>query len=153
MFLNCLLSLKKLYWKIIALQYCAGFCHTSTSISHRCTYVPCSCTSLPSPSHPCRLSQSTGLSSPCHSKSPLAGCFPYGVCVSMPLSSFVLSLCSSSPSFPPPCPHICSLCLHLHCCPANRCIRTIFLESIRCAVFEPAIPFLGIYPPEIDPGT
>ena len=26
-------------WKIIALQYCAGFCHTSTWISHRYTYV------------------------------------------------------------------------------------------------------------------
>ena len=113
-----------------------------------------SCTSLPSPSHPCRLSQSTGLSSPCHNKSPLAGCFPYGVCVS-PCHSLHSSSLSVRPSlsFPLPCPHICSLCLHLHCCPANRCIRTIFLESIRCAVFEPAIPFLGIYPPEIDPGT
>ena len=28
------------YCKMFALQYCAGFCHTSTWISHRYTYVP-----------------------------------------------------------------------------------------------------------------
>ena len=27
-------------WTIITLQYCDGFCHTSTWISHGCTYVP-----------------------------------------------------------------------------------------------------------------
>jgi hypothetical protein len=27
-------------WKIIDLQYCVGFCHTSTWINHRYTYVP-----------------------------------------------------------------------------------------------------------------
>ena len=27
-------------WRIVALQYCVGFCHTSTWISHRYTYVP-----------------------------------------------------------------------------------------------------------------
>ena len=27
-------------WRIIALQYCFGFCQTSTWISHRYTYVP-----------------------------------------------------------------------------------------------------------------
>ena len=27
-------------WRIIALQYCVGFCHTSAWISHRYTYVP-----------------------------------------------------------------------------------------------------------------
>ena len=27
-------------WKIIALQYCVGFCQTSTRVSHRCTYGP-----------------------------------------------------------------------------------------------------------------
>ena len=56
------------HWKVIALQYCLGFCHTSMWISHRYTYVP----SLLNPSpttHPIlafRLSQSTGLSSLCH---------------------------------------------------------------------------------------
>ena len=31
--------------KIFALQYCPGFCYTSTWISHRCTYVHCRYTS------------------------------------------------------------------------------------------------------------
>ena len=41
-------------WKIIALQYFVGFCHTSTWISHRHTYAPPSWISLPlpTPSYP-----------------------------------------------------------------------------------------------------
>ena len=38
-------------WRIIALHYCIGFCHTSTWISHRYTYVP-SLLNLPPTSHP-----------------------------------------------------------------------------------------------------
>ena len=55
-------------WRIIALQYCVGLYHTSTWISHRYTYVPSLLNPLssPTPSHPSRLSQSTGLSSLCH---------------------------------------------------------------------------------------
>ena len=52
-------------WPITALQYCVGFCHTSTWINHRYTCVP-SLLNLPpsTPSHPARLSDSTDLSSP-----------------------------------------------------------------------------------------
>ena len=48
----------------ITLQYCGGFCHTLTWISHGTTYVPWSQTLLPppSPSHPTGLSQCTCLS-------------------------------------------------------------------------------------------
>ena len=53
-------------WRIIALQYCVGLCHTTAWISHRYT---CVCSPLeplshllPHPTHS-RLSQSTGLSS------------------------------------------------------------------------------------------
>ena len=51
-------------WRLITLQYCLDFCHTSTCIDYQYTYVP----SLPppTPSHSLRLSQSTTLSSPCH---------------------------------------------------------------------------------------
>ena len=28
------------YWRLITLQYCSGFCHTLTWISHGCTCVP-----------------------------------------------------------------------------------------------------------------
>ena len=38
-------------WRIIALQYYVGFCHTSTWITHRSTYVPFFF-NLPSTSHP-----------------------------------------------------------------------------------------------------
>ena len=40
-------------WRLITLQYCSGFCHTLTWISHRCTCVPIlnpPPTSLPIPS-------------------------------------------------------------------------------------------------------
>ena len=40
-----------------------GFCHTSTWISHRYTYVPSLLNLPPTPSHPSRLSQSPSLSS------------------------------------------------------------------------------------------
>ena len=51
--------------------------------------------------------------------------FTYGsLYISMLLSPFV------SPSASPLCLQVCSPCLHLHCCPANRFISTIFLDSI-----------------------
>ena len=40
---------KFFYCKVLALQHCAGFCHTSTWISHRCTYVSSLLNALPSP--------------------------------------------------------------------------------------------------------
>ena len=46
------------------------------------------------------------------------------------------SLNSSRPLLPPLCPQVCSLGLHLLCCPANRNIRTVFLDSVRCLVFS-----------------
>ena len=36
----------------------------------------------------------------------------------------------SHPQLPALCPQICSLYLSLHCCPVNRFISTIFLDSI-----------------------
>ena len=38
-------------WRRITLQYCGGFCHALTWISHQCTCVPLSWTPLPPPSH------------------------------------------------------------------------------------------------------
>ena len=37
-------------WRIIALQYCVGFCHTATWISHKYTYVPSLLNPFSSPS-------------------------------------------------------------------------------------------------------
>ena len=54
-------------WRIIVLQYCTGFCHTSTWISQRYTYVP-SHLNLPPTSYPTPLGchRAPGLGSPCH---------------------------------------------------------------------------------------
>ena len=64
-FLNFLFLFK---WRIISLQYCVGFCHTShESAIGRHMSIP-SWTSLlpPTPFHPSRLSQSPGFSSLSH---------------------------------------------------------------------------------------
>ena len=50
---------------MIGLQYWFDFCHISTWISYRCTYVP-SLLNLPPTSHPSRLLQNPGLSSQSH---------------------------------------------------------------------------------------
>ena len=39
------------FWKIIALQFCVGFCNTPMRISHSCIHVPF-ISNLPPPSHP-----------------------------------------------------------------------------------------------------
>ena len=62
---SCLFKNFLFNWRIIALQCCVGFCHTSTWFSHRYVYV-LSPLDLPSTSHPSRLSQSTKLSSLCY---------------------------------------------------------------------------------------
>ena len=49
-------------WQLFTLQYCGGFCHTSTWVSHGCTCVPS--IPLPSPPHPSGLSQNTGFQCP-----------------------------------------------------------------------------------------
>ena len=46
------------------------------------------------------------------------------------------SLNSSHPLIPSLCPQVCSLCLHLHCCPADRLISTIFLYSTYIKLTE-----------------
>ena len=40
------------HWRLITLQYCSGFCHTSTWISHGCTCVPHPEPSSHLPPHP-----------------------------------------------------------------------------------------------------
>ena len=46
------------------------------------------------------------------------------------------SLKSPHPLLSPLCPKVCSLCLHLQCCPENRFISTIFLDSIYMSSFQ-----------------
>ena len=63
-------------WRLIALQYCISFCHTSTWIGHRYAHVRLSWTSLPppppTPVQPSRFSKSTSFELPvAYSKFPL----------------------------------------------------------------------------------
>ena len=52
-FLNTLLlSLSLFNWKIIALHWCVGFCHITTLINHKYTYIPTLLSLSPTPSHP-----------------------------------------------------------------------------------------------------
>ena len=93
-------------------------------LSHRYTYVP-ALASLPPTSHPSRLSQSLVWVPWVIQKIPLAVCSTDGSAyVSTVLSPLV-------PPSPSPAPQVCEsvLCLHLHCCPANRFISTVFLGS------------------------
>ena len=89
-------------WKIIASQHCAGFCHTSTWISHRYTYIPPSWTSLspPTPSpHQAIPEHETELPESYIKLLP-AIYFPYGnVCVPVLPSPFIL---------PSPSPAVCT---------------------------------------------
>ena len=80
-----------LNWGIIALQYCVGFCHTSTWISHRYSYVHTSpALEHPShrPSHPTPLSCHRALGwaqfTVLHSKFPPAIYFTRGKCICFP---------------------------------------------------------------------
>ena len=72
----------------------------------------------PTPSQPSRLSGSTGLSSLHHTNSHQRSILLM-VMYMFPCYSLSLSHCL----LPPFCPQVCSLCLCLHCCAANRIIK------------------------------
>ena len=102
-------------WRIIALQYCVGLCHTSAWISPRYTHAP-SLLNLPPTFHspPLCLSQITRFELPVsYSKSPLAIHFTYGnAYVSMLLSQFVPP--SPSPMCPESVLYVCVSVAALH---------------------------------------
>ena len=88
-------------WRMTALQYCVGVCHTSTWISHRCTHIPLP---LEPPSHSPPHSPLYVVTEPLfelksQNKFPLGIYFIYGsVHVSTILSQFI----PPSPSSPAP---------------------------------------------------
>ena len=103
-------------WRLITLQYCSGFCHTLTWISHRFTCVP----------HPSGSSQCT---SPEH----LSHASNLGWWSVSPLIVYLFqcySLRTSHPCLLPQSPKVCSVYLCLFFCFAYRVIVTIFLNSI-----------------------
>ena len=107
------------------------FLHTEMWISHNYIYIPLPlmCSSCPPhplpPGHSARWSQSTKLEFVLYSNFLLAIYFTHDdVYMSMLPLNFFHAL------IPPPCPQVCSLCLHLHFFPASRLISTIFLDVI-----------------------
>ena len=80
-------------WRLITLQYCSGFCHTLTWVSHGFTCVPHPESLLPpsSPSHPSRSSQCTSPEHPVSCIKPgLVICFTYdNIHVSMLFSQII----------------------------------------------------------------
>ena len=116
---------KKIFfnWRIIVLQCCVSFCRTSTCINHQYTYVPASWTSLPPlwvvTEHQVELPASYSNS---HQLSLLHAimCMCQCCCLNSSLSLLPLQF-----------PQVCSLCLRLYSCTANRFIGTIFLDSIH----------------------
>ena len=113
-------------WRIITLQYCAGFCHTSTWISHRYAYVP----SLPSPfpSHPSRLVQSRYLSSLNHTANSR-----WPSILHMVMYMFqCYSLNSSHALFPLLCPQVCSLSVS----PLPLCRQVRHYHLFRFHIYE-----------------
>ena len=131
-------------WRIITLQYCDAFCHTSTWVSYRCTCVRQSWIphSSPSPPHLSGLSQSTdfGCPAPCIElawSSILHMVIYMFQCYSLKLSHFRLL---------PQSPKVCSLHLCLFCCLVYRIVITIFVNSIyMCYYTELVFLFLTYF--------
>ena len=121
-------------WRLITLQYCGGFCHTLTWMSHECTYVP----HLEPPSHlpPHPIPQG------CPSALALSALFHESNLDWSSISHIVIYmfqcyfLKSSHPRLLPQSPEVCSLYLCLFCCLTYRVIITIFLNSMLLSRFS-----------------
>ena len=110
------------------LQYCSGFHHTLTGISHRCTCVPHSETPSHLPPHPTPQG---------HPSAPALSILSHTLnldCRSISQMMIYMFQCysfkSSHPCLLPQSPKVCSLHLCLFCCLIYRVIITIFLNSI-----------------------
>ena len=115
-------------WRLINLQYCGGFCHTFTWISHGCTCVPHS----DPPSHfPTYTIPQGHPSAPALSTLSLALNLDWQSVSHMIIYMFqCYSLKSSHPHLLPQSPKVCFLHLCLFCCLAYRVIITILLNFI-----------------------
>ena len=116
-----------IHWRLITLQYCSGFCHTLTWISHGFTCIPHPDPPSCLPPHPIPL----GLpSAPALS---LCLMHPTWAGGRFTLDSILVSMLLSQSIPPSPSPtesKVCSVHLCLYFCPAYRVIVTIFLNSI-----------------------
>ena len=118
----------RLFFFYFTLQYCIGFCHTSTLIRHGCTWVP----NPEPPSHLPPHTISLG-----HSSAPAPSIlYPASNQDWLFISYMILYMfqCHSPKSFHPlpvpQSPKVCFIHLCLFCCLTYRVIITIFLNSI-----------------------
>ena len=122
-----------LNWRLITLQYCGGFCHTFTWISHVLMYTWCTCVPHPEapslrPPHPILQGHP---SAPTLSTLSHASKWDWRSISHMIIYMFqCYSLKSSRPRLFPQSPTVCSLHLCLFCRLTYRVIVTIFLDSI-----------------------
>ena len=96
-------------WRLITLQYCSGFCHTVTWISHGFTCIPHPDPPLPPPSLP----DPSG-SSQCTSPEHLSHASSLGWWAVSPLIIYMFRCCSLETSHPrllPQSPKVCSIYL------------------------------------------
>ena len=107
-------------WRLITLQYCSGFCHTLTCISHGFTCVPHPNPRSCLPCHPIPL----GLPS----APALSTCLMHPTLIVYLFQCY--SLRTSHPRLLPQSPKVCSVHLCLFFCFEYRVIITIFLNSI-----------------------
>ena len=115
-------------WRLITLQYCSDFCHTSTWICHGCTCVPHPEPPSHHPPHP--IPQGCP-SAPALSTLSHASNLDWWSISHMIISMFqCYSLKSTHPHLLPQSPKVCSLHLCLFCCLAYRVIINICLNSI-----------------------
>ena len=130
-------------WRLSTLQYCSGFCHTLTWVSHGCTCIPHPEPTSHLPPHPIpqghpsapalsTLSHSSNLDwrSTSHTVIYMFQCY---------------SLKSSQPCLLPQSPKVCSLHLCLFCCLTYRVIVTIFLNSIYMCYYTVLVFFFLAY--------
>ena len=121
-------------WRLITFQYCSGFCHTLTWISHGWTCVPASERPPHIPPHP--IPQG-------HPSAPALSALSHVSNLDWRSSSYMVIymfqcyfLKSSHPWLIPLNSKVCSLHLCLLCCPACRSVDTIFLIHIHALVYS-----------------
>ena len=96
-------------WRITALQCCVGFYHTSAI--HALSPEPLGCY------------REAGWTPCARQQLPTS-------CLSYIWSRFRCYSCNLSHPLPPTLCAVCSLCLHLYSCPANRFTSTLFIDPI-----------------------
>ena len=125
------------------LQYCSGFCHTLTCISHGFTCVPHPEPASHLPPHPIPQGHP---SAPALSPLSHASNLDWRSVSHMIIYMFQwYSLKSSYPFLLPQSPKDCSLHLCLFCCLTYRVIITIFLNSIYMHQYTVLVFFILTY--------